>query len=176
MTPNHQRTVISAAAELRGSLRPLTREDADAVIPFLIMAAFPPGHELPPDALKMPHAARWIDSWSDELGVGWDRDGELLGAAWARHVEPVICYADDGSPLPEVIVAVSEQARGRGLGQQMMSWLIAASKEVGDPGLSLTVSERNPGALHLYETLGFIRTKKTATGLIAMTRMHQENR
>lgn len=91
-------------------MRPVTPDDAEALAPFVAMAAFPPGRQA---ALELPHARRWLDGWGDELGFVWEADGRVVGAAWARVVGPALA-SDGGRAVPEAIVAVSEEARGRG--------------------------------------------------------------
>jgi GNAT superfamily N-acetyltransferase len=132
------------------------------------MATFPPDEQLPPDALEMPHARRWLDGWGDELGFVWEADGRVLGAAWARVVEPVLARDDSGRALPEVIVSVAEEARGTGIGRRLMEALMRSARAAGHAGLTLTVSERNPVALRLYEGLGFKSLGRTPTGLVTM--------
>jgi GNAT superfamily N-acetyltransferase len=128
------------------------------------MAAFPPGRQA---ALELPHARRWLDGWGDELGFAWEADGRVVGAAWARVVEPVLASDGSGRAVPEAIVAVSEEARGRGIGRRLMAALMDRARAEGH-GLVLTVSERNPVAARLYERLGFRRVDQTPAGLLTM--------
>lgn len=150
-----------ARQAVRMPLRPVTPDDAEALAPFVAMAAFPPGGQA---ALEPPHARRWLDGWGDELGFVWETDGRVVGAAWARVVEPVLARDESGRAVPEAIVAVSEEARGRGIGRRLMEALM----ERAHTGLALTVSERNPVAVRLYEALGFRRVGRTPTGLLTM--------
>ena len=146
-------------------LRRLTEGDAALLEPFVVMAAFPPGPELPPGALASPHARRWLDDWGgDELGVAWEEDGVVVGAAWARRVEPAVA----GAPLPEAIVAVAESARGAGVGRRLMEGLLDLARERAVAGLAMTVSDRNPAARRLYERTGFETVGRTPSGLLVM--------
>jgi GNAT superfamily N-acetyltransferase len=148
----------------------LTQRDASAAGRFVLMASFPPGRELPADALELAHVRRWLDGWGDELGVGWEEDGELIGAAWARRVEPVIARDDaTGEPLPEAIVSVVEARRGAGLGRRLMQGLLVRALEDQCSGLSLTVSEHNPVAVNLYDSVGFVVAGRAPSGLLVMT-------
>jgi GNAT superfamily N-acetyltransferase len=149
-------------------LRALTEDDAAVVERFVAMAAFPPDRELPAGALGMSHARRWLEDWGRELGVGWEEDGKLVGAAWARRVEPVLARDASGSPLPEVIVAVDRPARGAGIGQRLMEGLVDPARERGVAGLVLSVSERNLAAVRLYERVGFTHAGRTACSLLRM--------
>ncbi|MGI8572200.1 MAG: GNAT family N-acetyltransferase [Solirubrobacteraceae bacterium] len=49
-----------------------------------------------------------------------------------------------GEPLQEVIISVSAETRGRGIGRRLMEGLLDHARAAGCSGLSLTVSERNP--------------------------------
>jgi GNAT superfamily N-acetyltransferase len=151
------------------SVRPLTRDDACEVAPFVLMAAFPPGAEPPPDALEQQHARRWLEGWGDELGVAWEENGVLGGVAWARRVMPILVRDDaTGDALPEVIISVAEEIRGSGVGRRLMEALVARAQSAGVPGLSLSVSERNPVAVRLYESVGFVRHGRSPTGSLTM--------
>jgi GNAT superfamily N-acetyltransferase len=157
-------------------LRLLTTDDAEALFPFVAMAAFPPDEELPPEALEMPHGRRWLDGWGDELGVAWEDDGRVVGAAWARVVDPVLAWDNTGQALPEVIISVAEEGRGKGLGRRLMEALMSRAYAEGHAGLALTVSERNPVAVRLYEHLGFEHVGRASTGLLTMGRDRRRGR
>jgi GNAT superfamily N-acetyltransferase len=149
------------------ALRAITPEDGEALVPFVTMAAFPPG-EVSPAAFEMPHVRRWLDGWGDELGVVWEDGGRMVGAAWARVVDPVLARDDAGHALPEAIVSVVEDRRGAGIGRRLMEGLMHRARVAGHAGLVVTVSERNPVAVRLYERLGFRHVGRTPTGLLTM--------
>ncbi len=133
------------------------------------MASFPPEREVPAAALEMPNVSRWLEGWGDELGVGWEEEGELRGAAWPRAVEPVLVRDETtGEPLQEVIVTVSAETRGRGIGRRLMEGLLDRARAAGCSGLSLSVSERNPAAIHLYKQVGFVHHGQKPTGGLTM--------
>jgi ribosomal-protein-alanine acetyltransferase len=52
-------------------------------------------------------------------------------------------------------IAVAESARGDGLGRSLMNALIGEARKRGARQLFLEVRADNPGAQHLYESLGF---------------------
>jgi ribosomal-protein-alanine N-acetyltransferase len=52
-------------------------------------------------------------------------------------------------------IAVAETARGGGLGRELMTALIDEARARGARQVFLEVRADNPGAQHLYETLGF---------------------
>lgn len=57
--------------------------------------------------------------------------------------------------MPELSIAVAPEWRGRGVGRALLVALIERARQDGEPGLSLSVSRRNPVARRLYESLGF---------------------
>jgi mycothiol synthase len=64
--------------------------------------------------------------------------------------------ADEGRPTGEVkLVGVRREARGRGLGRELVRWGVAAVRERGVGDVFLSVEGENAGALGLYESLGF---------------------
>jgi hypothetical protein len=50
-------------------LRPLGADDAEGLVPFVAMAAFPSGRGAAVRSVGAPHVRRWLDGWGDELGV-----------------------------------------------------------------------------------------------------------
>ena len=80
-------------------------------------------------------------------------DGRRLGAGWwCFHAPPLLC-GEDGAPLPELVMAVLEHERGRGIGTALVEQL-AARAAAAHPALALNVHIRNPAA-RLYSRTGF---------------------
>ena len=117
----------------------------------------------------MSHVRRWLDGWSPhELGVCWEEHDQVVGAAWARRVEPVLVRSALGQPLPEVLIAVDPARRGQGIGRTLMEALIICAEEAGEPGLCLSVSDQNASAVRLYERVGFVAIGESRTRLVTM--------
>jgi GNAT superfamily N-acetyltransferase len=147
------------------ALRDLTSADADAVFPFVLIHAFPREQREPDAAIEMPEVRRWLDHWDMELGVGWHEGGPLLGAAWARHLEPILALDPlSADPLPELILAVVPAARGRGIGQNLIEGLKQRAIAAREPGLAIVVNDRYPIAIRLYEQAGFNHQLHTENG------------
>lgn len=70
------------------------------------------------------------------------------------------------SPEPKELyieaIAVAEQARGRGLGTQLVEEAIATASRQGLERITLQVVDTNPRALKLYERLGFQVEKQSS--------------
>ncbi len=92
-----------------------------------------------------------------------------LGAAWWHIHEPPLVVKSDGSKLPELTMAVAEDARGQGVGATLIEAL-ATNAATRFAELSLNVHLRNPAA-RLYTRSGF-RVAGKGRGLfgVAMTR------
>ena len=77
--------------------------------------------------------------------------GALLGAAWTFHHDPPLVI--DGAVLPELVMAVSPESRGCGVGGLLLDEL--SERCTGRyEAICLNVHVRNP-AVHLYERKGF---------------------
>jgi GNAT superfamily N-acetyltransferase len=133
------------------SVRRLTRDDACELARFVLMAAFPPGAEPPPDALEQPHARRWREGWGDELGITWEENGVLRGAVWARRVEPVLVRDEaNGEALPELIIAVAEEIRGSGAGRRLTEALLSACATCRSDRPATTVQVGRSGSAPVF--------------------------
>lgn len=124
------RTFITEMARLACVIedRPLSRPDAVEVIEMLPQA-------------------------SDAVLVATDDTGNPIGAAWWHFHQPPLMRATDGSPVPEMIVAVTEPERGHGVGTALTQALVAKAAGEFDQ-LALNVHIRNPAA-RLYSRAGF---------------------
>ena len=76
-----------------------------------------------------------------------------MGAAWWHFHDPALLRTPDGEPIPEVIVAVREAARGHGIGTTLIE-AVATEAAKHSSQLSLNVHLRNPAA-RLYTRTGF---------------------
>ena len=68
------------------------------------------------------------------------------------------CQDDDGATVGEVkLLGVRREARGRGLGRELVRWGIADLRRRGAERIVLEVEGENAGALAIYEREGFRR-------------------
>ncbi|GIF18622.1 GNAT superfamily N-acetyltransferase [Actinoplanes tereljensis] len=76
-------------------------------------------------------------------------DGEkLVGCAgWRRH--------GDDAELKRMFTAKS--ARGRGLGRRLLATIEESAREAGCTRLILETGDRQPEAINLYESAGYVR-------------------
>jgi GNAT superfamily N-acetyltransferase len=147
-------------------LRVAQHEDA----PFLLeMARLACGLEDRP--LADPQAPEVIAllGLRDAAVIADDDDGRAVGAAWWHMHEPPLLRDASGEALPELVMAVLEAERGKGIGAALVDALAAeAAKRFS--ALTLNVHIRNP-AVRLYTRTGF-RVAGAGRGRfgVAMTR------
>ena len=107
-----------------------------------------------------PVVRRYLDGWGrpGDFGlVAVTEEGEAVGGAWYRlYRREEAGYGFIDERTPELSIAVAPEARGRGVGTQLLVALIEHARDDGIDALSLSVEADNP-ALRLYERLGFVR-------------------
>ena len=99
--------------------------------------------ELLPDGLDSPRMHLWTAVVDDKpVGMGWIelREGPAATSAYVFNVE------------------LREQARGRGLGRQLMLALHEEARRLGATSVGLNVFGHNTVARTLYESLGYVVT------------------
>ncbi len=102
--------------------------------------------------------ARYVDGWSadGDVGVVVELDGRSVGAAWFRRPDPadrdLVAYLDDATP--EIVIAVTNEARGAGVGTALLGQLLDLADREHEQ-TTLNVRADNP-ARRLYERLGFV--------------------
>jgi GNAT superfamily N-acetyltransferase len=89
----------------------------------------------------------------DAAVVAVDRSDRRLGAIWWVSREPPLLRDPEGSPLPELPIAVVEDQRGKGIGRALLDELVARARG-HVPALTLNVHLLNP-AVRLYVRAGF---------------------
>jgi ribosomal protein S18 acetylase RimI-like enzyme len=126
---------------------------------MLYLALFVPPGNRPADAsvVEQPELARYVNGWGragDDGLVAISSHGEPIGAAWLRlWSEQDHGYGFIDTLTPELSVAVRPDARGRGVGTELLRRLLLRADASHD-SVSLSVSVENP-AVRLYERLGF---------------------
>lgn len=94
----------------------------------------------------------------------------FIGAAWWHLHDPPLAVTPDGVPVAELVVAVTPDRRGRGVGRALLDALTVRAAEYGHDRLALNVHIRNP-AVRLYSRAGFVVAGKGRGPLgVAMVR------
>jgi GNAT superfamily N-acetyltransferase len=126
---------------------------------MLYLAVFVPPGSPPPNysVVEQPELARYVSSWGrrgDEGIIALDSNGDAIGAAWLRlWSDHDHGYGFIDTVTPELSIAVRPDARGCGIGTQLLRRLLQRADESYDR-VSLSVSAQNP-AVRLYQRLGF---------------------
>lgn len=117
------------------------------------------GDETKPATQDMVEDAKhYVGRWNPENGgfVAYDQFGIPAGAVW-------LSWGDDTSRgyghveegIPELAIGVEGRYRGQGVGTLLLGAAIELARELGAPGISLSVSKHNPRAHKLYREVGF---------------------
>ena len=133
------------------SLRPGGEGDRNFVIEMARQACIIEDRPLPP--ANAPEVLEMLPASGDGVVIAVASGEKRVGAAWWHFHNPILLRSDDGSPLPEMIVAVEGNTRGQGVGTMLIN-AIAVRAEGEFPALSLNVHLRNPAA-RLYTRTGF---------------------
>lgn len=152
-------------------LRPATADDADFLWAMLGHASEPEG--VPKDRADLEaddHLSRYVAGWGRAGDVGLvavdDATGERLGAAWYRTYPseaPGYGFVDEDTP--EIAIACTADARGRGLGHQLIAGLLARAHADGVDRLCLSVRTTNAPAVRVYEDQGFAGVRYEEDGI-----------
>lgn len=154
------------------TLRPALPEDEGFLWKILYEAIYIPPEEdpPPPSILSDPEIARYLTNWGRAHDMGWIAEeidsGKPLGAAWLRlWDDQTQGYGFYHPDYPELTIALMPESRGQGIGTHLMERLIEDAQREGYPGISLSVSCRNP-AVRLYERLGFRVIREDACSVL----------
>lgn len=138
---------------------------------MLYEASFPEGSERPPfeKGIARPDVWVYLDGWVRKGDAGLivaTEAGGPMGAAWYRMFTadaPGYGFIDEQTP--EVAIAMVFEARGRGLGTQLLRNLMSLAGKQGHKQMSLGVDHVNPRARKLYERLGFEKVAEDDEGI-----------
>jgi phosphinothricin acetyltransferase len=97
-----------------------------------------------------PSWERW-DAAHPELRLVAERDGSVVGWAALSPASARHCYRGVG----DVSVYVAEEARGAGLGRELLHRLVERSEEAGYWTLTAGVFPENEASLRLHTACGF---------------------
>lgn len=134
------------------SIRPAVPGDRDAIVALHRAAAVTPGAlARAPNEVTLAYADGAISS--DVCFVAIEADGFVCGEIHAKRESPAIF----AHVLGGLTVAVHPERQGQGIGSKLFEALIAKARTMDPPILriELAAGAGNPGAVRLYERLGF---------------------
>lgn len=157
----------------RYTTRLATLSDAIFLREMVYEAATPLGGRERPskdDVLADPRVASFVEGWGrpGDHGIVAECELEPVGAAWFRILDD-----DDpeggfvGGETPELLIALTPEHRGKGVGGLLLSALIAKAREEGMTSLGLNVPRSNLPAVALFRGHGF-ETRRDAGGVLTM--------
>lgn len=129
---------------------------------FLYEAIFVPEGEEAPErsVLEQPELQVYISDFGEnesDCAVSATVDGKIIGTAWSRIMND---YGHLDDETPSLAIAVYKDYRGKGIGKELLSFLLSCMQEKGYKQVSLSVQKQNP-AVRLYKKTGFITVKET---------------
>jgi ribosomal protein S18 acetylase RimI-like enzyme len=133
-------------------IRPLGPEDAEKLGDlFDELAADPEALHFHPHPLTRAEATRIAtrSGIREDLYFAAFVESRLAGYGMLRGW-------DEGYDIPSFGVAVGVGDRGSGLGRSLLRYAISAARRRGAQSMILKVHPSNAGALHIYESEGFV--------------------
>ncbi|CAN5892110.1 GNAT family N-acetyltransferase [soil metagenome] len=137
---------------------------------MLFEACYPEGAPRPPfeKGIADPKVWVYLDGWvrTGDAGLIVATDaGGPMGAAWYRlFTADAPGYGFIDEQTPELAIGLVFEARGRGLGTQLLRNLMSLANKQGHKQISLSVDHTNPRARQFYERLGFAEVSRDAEG------------
>ena len=120
--------------------------------------------------LADPRVTTFVEGWGrvGDHGVIAECDFEPVGAAWFR------IFPDDdpeggfvGGQTPELLIALVPEHRGKGVGELLLSSLIAKARDEKMASIGLNVPRLNLPAASLFRRVGF-QTMRERDGVLTM--------
>ena len=113
--------------------------------------------KLPKSFVFEPHISKYVENFGrrGDFAFVLVIENELVGAIWTRiFSETVASYGFVDEETPELSMAIMEDYRNKGFGNQLMAKMFEKLKASGVEKVSLSVDKRNR-AVNLYRKFGF---------------------
>lgn len=112
------------------------------------------------ELLNSPSIKKYYEDWGrkgDTALIAIDKNNRAVGAVWYRLFdESNKGYGYVDNRTPELGIAVTQEARGLGIGTLLMKKITQQATDNGYKSISLSVDPENTSAVHIYRQLGFI--------------------
>ena len=137
-------------------IREMRREEYPLLEEFLYQAIFQkdPENLIPREEIEKPTLRVYIDDFGekpDDYCLCAEEDGVVVGAVWVRII-PGFGSVDDRTP--EFAISLLPEARGKGIGTELMRAMIRHLKVRGYEKTSLAVQKANY-PVRMYKKVGF---------------------
>lgn len=151
-------------------IREIQVDEYDFLWKMLHEAIYSPAHKPPESIIYEPSIAKYAVSFGQQGDYAFvlSANERLVGAAWTRLMKQEskgYGFVDDFTP--ELSMAIEQNFRGKGYGQELINRLVDKLRKHGYTQLSLSVDKRNR-ALRLYHRAGFgiFREEETAYTMV----------
>lgn len=142
------------------SIRKIQESDQDFLFEMMYQAIYVKPGSNPPDRniIKSPEIRKYVEDWGKEGDIGFiavnNVSGLRTGAIWLRYFDSGNkSYGYISDHIPEMVIAVDYQQRGKGQGSLLIQKLICETSDF-IKSISLSVDPDNPAA-RLYARFGF---------------------
>ncbi|MGN7416540.1 N-acetyltransferase family protein [Paenibacillus sp. SAF-068] len=151
-------------------VRPIKEED----IPFLWEMLYASLHTreddepLPIESVHTPELSKYVKDWGREGDLGYiavDQHDKRLGSITLRfYTDQNAGYGYVDAVTPEMGMAVTQDARGKGVGTLLLQTALDEVERRGIEAVSLSVDPDNQ-AIRLYRRLGFVEKDLCGTSV-----------
>ncbi|WP_340031673.1 GNAT family N-acetyltransferase [Paenibacillus sp. FSL K6-1122] len=151
-------------------VRPIEEQD----IPFLWEMLYASLHRregdepFPIESIHTPGLSKYVEDWGREGDLGYvavDQQGKRLGSITLRfYTDQNAGYGYVNAATPEMGMAVTEDARGKGVGTLLLQTALDEVERRGIAAVSLSVDPDNQ-AIRLYKRLGFVEESLNGTSV-----------
>ena len=130
------------------------------------------------DLINSSHLKKYHEGWGrngDTALLALNTNNQAVGAVWYRlfnEIDKGYGYVDNQTP--ELGIAVTEEARGMGVGTLLMKKIIHQAICEGYHSISLSVDPANSHAVHLYKKLGFEDYGVSGTSITMVYRVNEQ--
>jgi ribosomal protein S18 acetylase RimI-like enzyme len=111
--------------------------------------------------VRINEALKHLDELSDEFLNSFYSMSRLYFANDSKQPVGILVLNEKRGEIS--IIAVNPQNRGKGIGRQIMLFGLRQLKDTGCKQAYLSVHAKNIPALHLYESLGFVKAERRNT-------------
>jgi len=137
-------------------IRRATLEDLPTVLQLLLGGQVTRSDELPLDAPCYADALREMQASANSATWVAEEGGRVVGTFMLTFIRHLLRRGTLVAQVEAVHVAASE--RGRGVGSEMMRWVIEEARRRGCSRVQLTSNKSRKDAHRFYERLGFRAT------------------
>jgi GNAT superfamily N-acetyltransferase len=137
---------FSDRESVQGIVRPHDAADTDELVE-MYLALDPADRTMGLPPATESRLRDWLDRFIDD---GWSLVAET-GSSIVGHTG----VTPEDASEPHLVVFVADDARGRGIGSELLRHLVAHAADSGHDALTLTVAADNDPAVTVYDNLGF---------------------